>query len=388
VVDGTALAEAIEFDASTGILKAGAGLSVADIIDHCLPLGWFVPVTPGTRFVTLGGALAADVHGKNHHLHGSIAQHVRRFGLLTPAFGAIEVTPTSDPALFWATAGGLGLTGVITWVELQMKAVSSPTVLVDTERCASLEHLMAAMSERDQFADYSVAWIDLAARGASLGRGVLTRGSFGPPGTPQRRPYPSGAGLTSPVLPLNVVSRPVVSAFNVLWFAKARPATARPTSIGSFFYPLDGLAHWNRLYGPKGFLQYQTVVPFGAEAVIEMMVDRLSQAGASSFLAVLKRFGPGNRGPMSFPMPGWTLALDLAGFGTELDLMLMEFDRAVTHVGGRTYLAKDSRMDPALLADMYPRLNEWREAVARVDPTGVMASDQSVRLGLTKAQVG
>jgi decaprenylphospho-beta-D-ribofuranose 2-oxidase len=387
VVDGLTFDAEIALDVHSGLIGAGAGTSMERLLEVGIPQGWFVPVTPGTRQITLGGALAADVHGKNHHVDGSIAQHITRFRLLTPQFGEIEVSRASDPALFWATAGGLGLTGVITWVELQMKPTQSAMVLVDTERSSNLDDLMARMEHRDEDFRYSVAWIDLAAKGASMGRGVLTRGNLAPrdalPTNKRLLQYSAKSRLASPPIPINLVGRQVVQAFNQLWFHKTRPSVDQPTSINSFFYPLDGIANWNRLYGPKGFLQYQTVIPFGQEGLLTEMVHQLSSVGAASFLAVLKRFGAGNEGHLSFPMAGWTLALDLADQGPVLDELLLGFDRSVAECGGRTYLAKDSRMDPSLMATMYPRLDEWREVIARVDPNEMLRSDLSVRLGLS-----
>jgi len=368
-----------------GVVTLGAGVSVDDLLRASIPQRWFIPVTPGTRQVTIGGAVAADVHGKNHHRDGSFANHVREMHLVTPS-GAFRVTPHDDPDLFWATVGGMGLTGVVTSVTLQLLAIESDQVLVDTERFARLDQVMAAMVERDHLYRYSVAWVDCMTRGARMGRAILTRGNHAravdldaadlkAPGDARL-----GVSFDAPSGLLNAFS---VRVFNELWFRSA-PALreGEPQSLATFFHPLDGVRDWNRLYGKRGFVQYQFCVPDAASDTIGDVVSRLSSSGVASFLAVLKRFGPGNASPLSFPMPGWTLALDVPVGASALAGVLDDLDDLVVRAGGRVYLAKDARLAPERLGMMYPRLEEFLEVKRRVDPENQMTSDLARRLQL------
>lgn len=373
----------IHLDERRGVCTAPASASIGDLLDALVPRGWFVPVTPGTRHVSLGGALAADVHGKNHHRDGSFAQHVVRARMVTPARGPVEVGPDLEAELFWATAGGMGLTGVITEVALRVVPVDSGDLLVDTWRTADLDETLAVLDDTDRAFRYTVAWLDLLARGPALGRGVVTAGDHAPAESGEPSTAAPGRALPAPPAPAGLLNRRSVAAFNRLWHLRApRRASAERQAAATFFHPLDRVAGWNRLYGRPGFLQWQVVVPAGAEATLRQLVERLAAARTPSFLTVLKRFGPGSPGPLSFPLAGWTLALDVPA-GRSFDPVLFDaLDRAVVEAGGRTYLAKDHRVDPALVPAMYPRLDEWREVCASVDPEGVLASDLSVRLGL------
>jgi decaprenylphospho-beta-D-ribofuranose 2-oxidase len=369
------------FDGTKGSVTAEAGLSLDALLRLLVPNGWFVPVTPGTRFVTLGGAFAADIHGKNHHRDGAFSQHVEWIELATPD-GQLRRLVPEDP-LFQATAGGMGLTGVITELELKLIPISSAAMTVTTERAPDLDTVLARLADNDDAHRYSVAWVDCLKRGDGMGRGVLMWGdhaeagglAFDPP-TRLRIPFTAPPGV------LNGLS---TRAFNELYYRRAprRPHTG-PESITRFFHPLDSVLDWNRIYGPEGFVQYQSVVPLDREDAVRAMIERLSATGTSSFLAVLKRFGRSSRGHLSFPAPGWTLALDIPAGIRGLAGVLDELDELVVEAGGRVYLAKDARVRPELLERMYPRLGEWRAIRRDVDPGGVMRSDLDRRLGLTR----
>ena len=390
VVDLTGHRRFVDFDPETGVVTAAAGVSIGDLLELGLPHGWFPPVTPGTRHVTVGGAIAADVHGKNHHAEGSIARFVDSMRLWTPADGVVTVTPIERPELFWATLGGLGLTGIVLDATIRLRPVETSAMSVDIDRAADLDEVMALMVDGDDDYLYSVAWIDCQARGRHLGRSVLTRGRHARidelPAEARHRARgvaPSRSIPAPPWAPSGLVNPISVRAFNELWFRKDHaPARGVVQEHGWFFYPLDLVRGWNRLYGRRGFVQYQCVVPFGAETELRAAIERLSSSGTASFLAVLKRFGPGAPGPLSFPTAGWTLALDFAVGPRRLPALLDELDRRVTDAGGRCYLAKDGRADPALLSTWYPRLDEWRAVQASVDPAGVLESDLSRRLDL------
>ena len=387
VVDATGLDRVHDFDIERGVIDAGAGLGLEALIALALPHGWFVPVTPGTRHITLGGALAADVHGKNHHVDGAFSRHVEAFELALPGGELREIGP--DDPLFAATAGGMGLTGVITRMRLRLSPVTSAFMRVTTTRAGSLDALMASMRERDAGFRYSVAWIDCLKRGAAMGRGVLLRGEHATaeelPPKLRRKPldYSPRRVLGVPdVVPSGLLNTAVARAFNEAYFRRA-PAQEHIglEPLGPYFHPLDAVAAWNRLYGRRGFVQYQAVVPDAEGEAIRALLERVSGAGMSSFLAVLKRFGEGT-GMLSFPIAGWTLALDIPVGGRDLARRLDELDDIVVAAGGRVYLAKDARVRPELLPAMYPDLERWREVQRTADPEGLMRSDLARRLGL------
>lgn len=378
-------------DANTGTIDVEAGVSLDALMRHTLMRGWFVPVTPGTRQVTVGGALAADVHGKNHHRDGSICAHVESLTLESPA-GTFEVGPERDPELFWATAGGMGLTGVITRATLRLLPVETDRMVVDTDRFDDLDAVMAAMEEGDDRYRYSVAWVDCTA-GSRAGRAVLTRGDHARRedlGPVRRRPGARGtSGLPTTRLgvphrlPLHPLNGATIRAFNEAWYRRApRQRRDEIQPLGRFFHPLDGVADWNRLYGPRGFVQYQFVVGPTDGALVRRAIELFSSRALPSFLAVLKRFGPGDPGPLSFPMAGWTLAVDLPVGPELLPRTLDELDELVAGAGGRVYLAKDARLRPELLAAMYPRAGDLARTRRRVDPAGILRSDLSRRLSI------
>lgn len=378
------------FDENLGIAVCESGVSLEQLIIRALPAGWFVPVSPGTRQVTIGGAIAADVHGKNHHVAGSFARHVPWLDLLLPDGQERRVTPADDPQLFWATAGGMGLTGIILRAAIQLTRVQTSRVRVDTVRTADIDQALAYLAETDASYTYSVAWLDCLAGGRNLGRSVITSGDFAQPGDlaakDRRNPLefrPVTRLSAPPTCPPGLINRFTVGLANEAWYRKApRRREGELQTIGAFFHPLDGIRNWNRVYGPAGFRQYQFVVPFGAESTVRASLERISHARAPSFVTVLKRFGPGDDGFLSFPMPGWTLALDFPARTPGLATLLTGLDDVVLAAGGRVYLAKDSRIPAGMLSAMYPRLAEFRALRAELDPAGVMASDLSRRLGL------
>jgi decaprenylphospho-beta-D-ribofuranose 2-oxidase len=378
------------FDDDLGIAVCEAGVSLEQLMVTALPAGWFVPVSPGTRQVTVGGAIAADVHGKNHHVAGSFARHVHWLDLLLPDGQERRVTPADDPRVFWATAGGMGLTGIILRAAVQLTKVRTSRLRVDTVRTADLDQALAHLADTDGSYTYSVAWLDCLASGPHLGRSVITSGDFAEPGdlAPGDRGKPLEfrpvARLSAPGrCPPGLVNRYTVALANEAWYRKApRRREGEIQTIGAFFHPLDGIRNWNEVYGPAGFRQYQFVVPFGAESTVRRSLERISHARAPSFVTVLKRFGPGDDGFLSFPMPGWTLALDFPARTPGLAELLNVLDDDVLAAGGRVYLAKDSRIAAGTLAGMYPRLPDFRDVRAELDPAGVMASDLSRRLGL------
>lgn len=382
----------ISLDAQAGRVTAGTGVSLDQLLRAVVPAGFFIPVTPGTRNVTVGGAIAADVHGKNHHGEGSFASHVRRLQLIDGSGALLDLDP-ADPATasrFWATAGGMGLTGVISDASIDLIPIQTSLISVDTDRHGDLDSLMAAMVEGDGRYRYSVAWVDSL---HPAGRGVLTRGDHASLDQLQaERPElaedplaydPKALASAPPFLPGGLLNSWTVRAFNEAWFRKApRHRIGELQAIGPYFHPLDGVSDWNRIYGPAGFLQYQFVVPDAAAHLVPRTLEALRKVGAPSFLTVLKRFGPSNPGPLSFPMPGWTLAADVSAAVPGLMETLDELDEAVAEAGGRLYLAKDSRQSAAMLQRSYPALEDWRQRRALMDPRGIFQSDLARRVNL------
>jgi decaprenylphospho-beta-D-ribofuranose 2-oxidase len=384
VLDMTATSGIHAFDAARGTVTVGAGTSLEALVSAVAPHGWFPPVVPGTRWVTVGGAIAADVHGKNHHVDGGFARFVERFTLIAPDGDTREISRAEHPETFDATAGGMGLTGVILDATLRLTALPSGLVREEIARVQDFDDLLARMAADDDAYRYSVAWVDAAARERALGRGLLLRGDHasaeeaGGADLAPLRPPPVRAPRA---VPAGLLGTPTVAAFNALWL-RLKPRAARHglTPLAGYFWPLDGVRGWNRLYGRDGLIQYQCVVPPGAEEVLREILASGRAARAVSPLAVLKRLGSAD-GPLAFPMEGWTLALDLPA-APRLGRLLDEWDDRVAACGGRVYLAKDARTRPDALAAMYPRLDEWRAVRARLDPGGVLRSDLQRRLEL------
>lgn len=385
------LGRMISFDAATGELVAEAGVSLAQVIQTFLPRGFFPPVTPGSKFVTLGGGIASDVHGKNHHGVGSFGDHVAWFDMIGPDGAELRCSPQNNPDLFRATMGGMGLTGIVTRLALRLQPVESGWIRQRTIVAQDLDAAMAAF-EANGDATYSVAWIDCLAKGAVRGRSLVYLGEHARmrdlSGDAARNPFdtPRKRAKTVPVdapsWALNTLS---VRAFNHLYFRAGRkgPET-RLIDWDTYFYPLDAIRDWNRIYGRRGFAQYQNVVPLAASrAALGEMLEAISDAGLGSFLAVLKRFGPGAADrPLSFPMEGYTLALDFPLSSDALTLM-DRLDEITLAAGGRLYLAKDSRMTQRTFEESYgPRRTAFARLIAAEEGAFRFASLQSQRLGL------
>lgn len=384
VLDTTGL-KALELDAGEGIVTAHAGITIGELLDALVPAGWVVPVVPGTQHVSVGGAIASDIHGKNHGSAGTFGSHVERIGLLTAAGEVVETGPEDDGDLFAATLGGMGLTGVIVWARIRLRAVSSAALSVDTDRVDSLEDAFAVLASPG--GPHRVAWLDLL-NGAP--RGVVTRAEHLPASAA------AGAGsaratvrsrATVPARWPSALLRPeTVRVFNALRFARApRRERGHPEPFGSHMFPLDVLDAWPRLYGPLGFVQYQLVVPYAADGAIHAVLEELRRARVPCYLAVLKDMGEANGAPLSFPIAGWTLALDLPRAAPGLEPALDRCDELVAEAGGRVYLSKDARLRSASLEAMYPRLGEWRAVRDRVDPERIWRSDLALRTGLVSS---
>ncbi len=378
----------LAFDASTGVLECESGVSLAEIIQYFLPRGWFLPVTPGTKFVTVGGAIAADIHGKNHHKDGSFSNFVRDFQLLVPTGEVLLCSPTSHAEIFWATVGGMGLTGAILTARLDLRRVDSAFVWVDYHRARNLEDALVTMEESDERYQYSVAWIDGLTTGQAMGRSVLMRGNHAPAAELPKRvraplAFPAGPRwnlpFDFPAMALNSLS---VKAFNATYYALHRSVAKQLVSFEKFFYPLDAILQWNRMYGKRGFVQYQIALPqaSGREG-LRTILNRLARSGRASFLAVLKRFGDGDPGLLSFPLRGYTLALDIP-VASGLRPFLHELNRMTLDHGGRIYLAKDAVVRAADFAVMYPKLEEFRSMQRKLDPQRLMSSSQARRVGI------
>ncbi len=375
LLQGAQLDRFIGFDPATGLLRCEGGVLLSSILQLVVPQGWFLPVTPGTQFVTVGGAIANDVHGKNHHATGSFGNHVTQLELLRSDGSRRLCSPEQNADWFAATIGGLGLTGLITWAEIQLRRVANPYLDTESIRFHSLEEFfeLSQASERDY--EYTVSWIDCAFSGKRLGRGLFNRGNHAPAvldvdaapkglpagiATPSRR-----VPITPPISLINTLS---LKSFNTLYFNKQRQDVVRSLQhYRPFFYPLDALLEWNRIYGPKGFYQYQCVVPpERALPATRALLEAIAASGMGSFLAVLKQFGtPASRGMLSFPAPGTTLALDFPNQGPRLHALFAQLDRIVLDAGGRLYPAKDGRMSAAVFKAGYPR---WTEFASYVDP--------------------
>ena len=350
----------------TGLIRAEAGVTLDELLALAIPKGWFLPVTPGTQFITLGGALANDVHGKNHHIKGTFGCHVPRFGLVRSDRGALECSPGENPEFYAATIGGLGLTGVIDWVELQLAPIKSSLIDATHVRFGSLEEFFALSAELDARYEFTVSWIDCLARGKSIGRGIYMAGNHAEEGP---LAFESKAKLNVPLTPpFSAINRLSLQLFNSAYY-RVHHAGRHDSRIGyePFFYPLDRILNWNRVYGPQGFQQYQCAIPDASSAAaIRELLDAIATAHSGSFLAVLKRFGNvASPGLLSFPMPGTTLALDFPQQGETTARLFARLDAIVREAGGRLYPAKDAHMSGEDFRAFYP---EWGRLEALRDP--------------------
>ncbi len=367
VIQTTRLDRFLEFDPSTGVLVAEAGCTLNDILFRLAPEGWFVPVTPGTRFVTLAGAIANDVHGKNHHRQGTFGRHVRRIGLVRSDGDLREISLTSDPELFKATIGGIGLTGVIVWAEIQLQRISSTDLDVEIIPFSELDAFWTLAANSVETHEHTVAWIDCTKCGQGLGRGIFSRANWCSDGPLSPHAARSRLGVPAETrLPL--LNRLTMSAFNESYYRlQARKAGRHRQHYSQVFHPLDGISGWNRMYGKAGFWQYQCVLPPATmRAATAALLDTVSTSKAASFLSVLKTFGAlRSPGLLSFPMDGATLALDFPNRGAETLALLSRLDTIVHDAGGRLYAAKDGRMPRAMWTAGYDQLETF---AALIDP--------------------
>jgi FAD/FMN-containing dehydrogenase len=360
----------LAFDTETGRLRCEAGVCLDQILDLIVPRGWFLPVTPGTKFITVAGAVANDIHGKNHHRMGTFGEHVYGFELLRSDRGRLVCTSTQHPELFRATVGGLGLTGLILSVEFQLQRIPTPFIKVENIKYRGLADFFTLVQESESAFEHTVAWVDCLASGARLGRGIFMRGNTATSaevgtarggGDKRRFTFPFDA-------PGWLLNRATVSAFNALYYHKQRrERETRLVHYDPFFYPLDAILDWNRMYGRRGFFQYQFVTPMTvSESVVSRVLEKVSASGAAGFLAVMKTFG--HRPPtgmLSFPRQGVTLAMDLPNLGERTLRLLEELDEVVLGKGGILYPAKDARMSPQSFQASYPN---WREFAKFIDP--------------------
>ena len=365
----------IAFDREAGLIECEAGLLLKDIIDVVLPSGWFLPVVPGTQFITVGGAIANDVHGKAHHAAGSFGDQVLSFELVRTDGQLVQCSPDENAEWFRATVGGLGLTGVITRARLRLRKVAGPWLESETIPFDSLEEFFRLSSEARRSFEYTVSWIDCVSGGR--GRGVFFQGNHGGKTDPASARRPKTFPLTPPV---SLINRLSLRAFNFAYYRMNKLKQGRGWQhYVPFFFPLDNLLEWNRIYGPRGFFQYQSVVPPGVQLdATRAMLREIARSGLGSFLAVLKTFGErAAPGLLSFPMPGTTLALDFPNQGAQTLALFERLDAIVAEAGGRLYPAKDARMTRAMFEAGYPRLDEF---INYLDP-GISSSMSRRLLG-------
>jgi len=386
------LREQVSFNGSTGLLTAQAGMPLADVLTLFAPQGWFPPVVPGTKWVSLGGCVAADIHGKNHHRDGTFGCHVRALNLRLADGSQVRCTPEENKELFWATVGGMGLTGVITEVTLQLIKIETPWIISQHHQARDLDASLELL-ESDFIDDaYTVAWLDCLARGRSLGRSILIRGHHAqreelPAHLRSQEPRKTAPALSIPFdFPAFVLNGITVATLNKAYYLRQGMRTAPfVCDPDSFFFPLDRIANWNRLYGKRGFVQYQCVLPLNeSRQGLQALLEETRGSHRASFLAVLKRFGPEGQGILSFPLEGFTLTMDFPITDEGLFSFLDRLDEIVVRHRGRVYLAKDARLRAEVFRNMYPRLAEWQRIKTQVDPRTVFDSDLARRIGMSE----
>jgi decaprenylphospho-beta-D-ribofuranose 2-oxidase len=378
----------LSFDVATGVIECQSGITLDVLLEVIVPRGWFLPVTPGTKFITVGGAVGSDVHGKNHHVDGSFSNHIIEMELILADGSLVSCSPQLKPDLFEATCGGMGLTGLITKVKFQLKKIESSYIKQKQLKAANLDEVIRMFDEYSHYT-YSVAWIDCLKKGENFGRSILILGEHANvnelPEKWKANPlkFPAKKQITFPFnLPSWVLNSFTVKLFNFLYYGKnLKKEINNVVSYEPFFYPLDAISHWNRGYGKKGFIQYQFVLPLEAKQGLIEILQRISEKGLGSFLAVLKVFGK-QESMISFPKEGYTLALDFPVRDGLFDF-LDELDKVVLQYGGRLYMSKDARMKPEVLQAGYPRLGEFKNVVQQYNPQGKIRSMQSDRLFLT-----
>ncbi|MCZ6875921.1 MAG: FAD-binding oxidoreductase [bacterium] len=367
LLDTRGLDRLLAFDRENGILRCEAGVLLSEILALVVPHGWFVAATPGTQLVTVGGAIANDVHGKGHHRDGTFGQHVRCFELLRSDGTHRVCSPTENSEWFAATIGGLGLTGLIVWAEIALKPIANPYIEAATTRFDQLDSYFTITRDADSHDEYTVAWIDCLAQGNKIGRGIFTRGNHASQ-LPTKPKQSQPGGFPFPVEPpLSLINSVTLRAFNMLYYHSSQRRSKKSLlHYRPFFYPLDAIDHWNRIYGPKGFMQYQCVVPFtDGQASVRELLERIARSRQGSFLAVLKTFGDqASPGLMSFPRPGVTLALDFPNRGDVTLQLLSSLDEVVRQAGGAVYPAKDARMSGASFRAFFP---QWESFANYID---------------------
>jgi decaprenylphospho-beta-D-ribofuranose 2-oxidase len=390
VIDMTELNTIHSISADTKLADLDAGVNLDQLMKAALPFGLWVPVLPGTRQVTIGGAIACDIHGKNHHSAGSFGNHVRSMDLLTADGQVRHLTPTGeDSELFWATVGGNGLTGIILRATVEMTPTETAYFIADGDVTDSLDETIAFHSDgSEKNYTYSSAWFDAISAPPRLGRAVISRGSLATldqlPKKLRKNPLKFDAPqyFTTPdIFPSGLGNKLIFGAATQLWYRMGSTYRGKAQNLTQFYHPLDMVGEWNRAYGPAGFAQYQFVVPTNAVEEFKGIIRDIQKSGHYSWINVFKLFGPGNQAPLSFPIPGWNVCVDFR-IKPGLNEFLNELDRRVLEFGGRVYTAKDSRTTAETFHAMYPRIDEWIAVRRKVDPTGVFASDLARRLEL------
>ncbi|WP_441343048.1 FAD-binding protein [Nocardia sp.] len=389
VINMAALNRIHRIDRDSRLVDVDGGVSLDQLMKAALPFGLWVPVLPGTRQVTIGGAIASDIHGKNHHSEGSFGNHVRSIDLLTADGKVQTIGPKKNAKLFWATVGGNGLTGIVLRATIEMVATESAYFINDGVKTSTLDETIAAHSDGSEANyTYSSAWFDVMNPRPKLGRATITRGRLAKldelPAKKQRNPLKFDAPqlLTVPnIFPSFTANRLTLGSVGEAYYAMGGNYTGKIQNLTQFYHPLDMIAEWNRAYGPAGFLQYQFVVPTEAVDEFKKIIIDIQASGHYSALNVFKLFGAGNPAPLSFPMPGWNICVDFP-IRAGLNELVTDLDRRVTEFGGRLYTAKDSRTTAETFHKMYPRIDEWIKIRRSVDPTGVFMSDMARRLEL------